>query len=211
MRWKDHIMDNEDSLLKSLSQRQGAIKKISKVASFKSRKMLANGVFMSKLIYLMPVWAGCEEYLVNALKIIQNKVARSVTKKDIFTPTQVLMKECGWLTVKQLLVYHSLLQFHKTILQQAPAYLYKRITDQLRKLQSVLETSSHYIYKTRQEASGELRQVQGAEARIDLAERSWCWRAAKTYHTLPVEIKNLVKQSKFKTELKAWVKKNVES
>ena len=79
---------------------------------------------------------------------------------------------------------------------------------------SILETrdatSSHYIYKTRQEASGTLRQVPGAEARLNLAERSWCWRAAKTYHTLPVEIKNLVKQSKFKTELKAWVKINVE-
>ena len=35
MRWKEHIMENEDSLVKSLNQRQGAIKKISKVASFK--------------------------------------------------------------------------------------------------------------------------------------------------------------------------------
>ena len=62
-----HIMDAEDSLLKSLNQRQGAIKKICKVGSFKSRKMLANGVFMSKLIYLMPVWAGAEDYLIKAL------------------------------------------------------------------------------------------------------------------------------------------------
>ena len=54
--------------------------------------MLANGLFMSKLIYLMPVWAGCEEYLVNALQVIQNKVARSVTKKDIFTPTKGLIR-----------------------------------------------------------------------------------------------------------------------
>ena len=108
------------------------------------------------------------------------------------------MKECGWLTVKQLLVYHSLIQLHKTILQQAPTYLYKRITDQLSILETILETSSHYNYKTRQEASGVLRQVPGAEARLDLAERSWCW------------IKNLVKQAKFKVELKAWVMKNVE-
>jgi hypothetical protein len=189
-----------------LTKDRGAIKKISKVASFKSRKMLANGVFMSKLIYLMPVWAGCEDYLFNALQIIQNKVARSVTKKDIFTPTQVLMKECGWLTVKQLLVYHSLVQFHKTMLHQAPTYLYKRMASQL----SILETSSHYYYKTRQEASGVMRQVPGAEARLDLAERSWCWRAAKTYHSLPAGIKNLVKQAKFKIELKAWVKINVQ-
>ena len=203
-------MDNEDSLLKSLSQRQGAIKKISQVASFKARKILANGVFMSKLIYLMPVWAGCEDYLVKALQIIQNKVARSVTRKDIFTPTHVLMKECGWLTVKQLLVYHSLLQFHKTKQQHAPTYLHQRITDQLSMLETRDAASRHYNYKTRQEASGALRQVQGAEAKLDLAERSWCWRAAKTYHSLPVGIKNLGKQSKFKTQLRAWVKKNVE-
>ena len=56
MRWKEHVMTNEDSLIKSLTKRQGAIKKISSVASFKSRKMIANGIFMSKLIYLMPVW-----------------------------------------------------------------------------------------------------------------------------------------------------------
>ena len=203
-------MDNEHSLLKSLSQRQGAIKKVSKVASFKSRKMIANGVFMSKLIYLMPVWAGCEDYLANALQIIQNKVARSVTKKDIFTPTQVLMKECGWLTVRQLLVYHSLIQFQKTMLQQTPAYLHQRITDQLRILETRDATSRHYNYKTKQEASGALRQLPGAEAKLDLAERSWCWRASKTYHSLPVEIKDIRKPSKFKTELKAWVKKNVE-
>ena len=74
MRWKEHIMDNEESL-----------KKVCRLASFKSRKMLANGVFMSKLIYLMPVWAGCEDNLTKALEVIQNKVARSVSKKNIFT------------------------------------------------------------------------------------------------------------------------------
>ena len=47
---------SEDSLLKSLNKRVGAVKKISKSASFKTRKMIANGLFISKLIYLMPVW-----------------------------------------------------------------------------------------------------------------------------------------------------------
>ena len=35
-------------------------------------------------------------------------------------------------------------------------------------------------------ASGALRQVPGAKARLDLPERSWCLRAAKTYNTLPL-------------------------
>ena len=150
---------------------------------------------MSKLIYLMPVRAGCEDYLTRALQVIQNKVARSVNKKDIFTPTKVLMMECGWLTVRQLMVYHSLIQVHKTIKHKTPSYLYERVTSQL----SLLETRSHYYYNTRQEAMGVLRRIPEAEARLNLADRSWCWRAAKSYHSLPHSIKlesKLPKQSR---------------
>jgi hypothetical protein len=59
----------------SLNKRIGALKKISPVACFKARIYLANGIFMSKLIYLMPVWSGFEDYLVNSLQVCQNKAA----------------------------------------------------------------------------------------------------------------------------------------
>ena len=97
MRWKEHILDNKDSLLKCLNQRVGAMKKISKTASFKTRKVVANGIFIPKLIYLLPVWMGCEDYLINALQVCQNKVARMVTKLDRFTPTKVFLKQCDWI------------------------------------------------------------------------------------------------------------------
>ena len=71
MHWKEHIIDNKDALIKSLSNRIGALKKISRVASFKVRKSIANGIFMSKLIYLMPVWIGCEDYLITLVGISQ--------------------------------------------------------------------------------------------------------------------------------------------
>ena len=115
MHWKQHLLENENSLIKSLTTRAGAIKKISRTASFKTRKMIANGIYMSKLIYLMPVWIGSEDYLVNALQVNLNKVARMVTKLDIFDPTNVLMQQCGWMTVKQLMVYHSLVLLHKIL------------------------------------------------------------------------------------------------
>ena len=158
-------MANEDSFIKSLTKRQLAIKKISSMASLKSRKMIANGICMSKLIYLMPVWAGCEDYLTKALQVIQNKVARSVTKRNIFTPTKTLMKECGWLTVKQLMVYHSLVQIQKTIQSQTPEYLYTRVSTQLSLLEAHDTRRSSYYYETRQHASGRLRQLPGTEAR----------------------------------------------
>ena len=128
MKWKEHILENDDSLMKSLNKKAGALKKISRTASFKTRKMVANGIYMSKLIYLMPVWMGCEDYLVNALQVNLNKVARLVTKLDIFTPTRVLMQQCGWMPVKQLMAYHSLVLLHKTLQQKSPSYLYKKVT-----------------------------------------------------------------------------------
>ena len=139
--------------------------------------------------------------------MIQNKVARSVTKRNTFTPTKMLMKECGWLTVKQLMVYHSLIQLHKTIQNQAPTYLYSRVSSQL----SLLEEGRTYYYQTRQHASGALRQLPGVEAKLDLSDRSWCWRAARSYHSLPDRIKRLTKLSKFKTELNTWVKQTIET
>ena len=42
----------------------------------------------------MPVWMGCEDYLFNALQVSMSKVARLVTKLNIFTPASVLLKQC---------------------------------------------------------------------------------------------------------------------
>ena len=173
--------------------------------------MIANGIFMSKLIYLMPVWAGCEDYLTKALQVIQNKVARSVTKRNIFTPTKTLMKECGWLTVKQLMVYHSLVQMQKTIQSQTPEYLYTRVSTQLSLLEALDTRRRSYYYETRQHASGRLRQLPGTEARLDLSERSWCWRASSTYYTMPASIKGEPDLAKFKSELKTWVKETIDN
>ena len=47
--------------------------------------MLANGLFLSKLAYGMPVWGGCDDYLVRSLQIVQNKAARLVCRKGIYT------------------------------------------------------------------------------------------------------------------------------
>ena len=128
MHWKEHLLTNADSLLKSLAKREGALRKISKNASFKTRKMIANGIYLSKLIYLMPVWMGCEYYLVNALQVSLNRVARLVTKLDIYTPTSVLMQQCGWLTVRQLIAYHSLMLLDRTLKVQTPTFLFQKVS-----------------------------------------------------------------------------------
>ena len=176
------------------------------MASFKTRKMLANGLYISKLIYLMPVWMGCEDYLINALQVNLNKVARLVTKLDIFTPTAVLMKQCGWMPVKHLMAYHSLVLLHKILQQKSPAYLYKKVT------------SGSQQYNTRQAADntaalaavGVTSQPSIDIPELELSGSSWCWASVKWYRQLPPSLQAEKKFNKFKTGLKSWVSQNID-
>ena len=56
MKWAEHTSGNENSLVRSLSVRVGALKQVCKGASFRNRNMIADGIFMSKLLYMIPLW-----------------------------------------------------------------------------------------------------------------------------------------------------------
>ena len=189
-------MDNKDSLIKSLNKRQGALKKLSKVAPSQTMKKMADGLFMSKLIYLIPAWGGCEAFLVKSLQVVQNKVARSVTKLDKFTSTKNLLGACSWMSVRQLVSYHSVVQLKKTLHHKAPAYLYKKVT-----------TGGTYPYGTRLAASGQLRQCDTSNPK-DLTKLGWCYRAVEEYNKLPPDVRLESRLPTFKRKLKTWVMGN---
>ena len=96
---------------------------VCKVAAFQTRKMIADGLFISKLSYLISVWGGCEGYLARSLQVIQNRVARVVTKKPWSTPVKLLLSECGWLSVRQLAMYHTVVLVFKVLKTGTPSYI----------------------------------------------------------------------------------------
>ena len=55
LKFTEHIQNGEDSMLKALNSRINALKKVSHMASFKTRKAVANGIVISRLIYLIPL------------------------------------------------------------------------------------------------------------------------------------------------------------
>ena len=131
--------------MKSLNTRLGAIEKIKNLATFKNRKMVAEGIFMRKLSYLIALWGGCGAVLKKSLQIIQNKVARAVTRLNWSTPAGELLHQCGWLSVNQLIFYHSVLLVFKVKLGQTPRYLHS------------MHNSWSYQYRTRQAAGWETK------------------------------------------------------
>ena len=102
LKWKEHIVYNENSLIKTLTTRLNALKKMYVyMCKFKMRLMIANGIFISKLIYLIHLWVGVCGYLIKMLQVVQNQAARYVTRSSWFTPSKVLLKQCNWLSVVQ--------------------------------------------------------------------------------------------------------------
>ena len=62
---------------------------LGKVASFRTTKIIADIIFMSKLIYLISLLGGSAEFTLVTLQKTQNRAAIVVTKLDWSTPTGV--------------------------------------------------------------------------------------------------------------------------
>ena len=160
--------------------------------------MVAEGVFMSKLIYLIEVWGGCENYLMNSLQILQNKVARLVTRRGMRTPISHLLHECGWLSVRQLMVYHTVSLLHKTRVTQSPKYL-------------------HDMYEFDKEPQrytrlGDLKLVKSSNSitpNTEVTRSGFKWKSIQYYNLLPLSIRCVEDVIRFKKLVKSWTIENI--
>ena len=131
-------------MVRQLTSRINVLSMITSKADFSTKLMVANGLVMSKVCYLIKLWGGCEGYLLHSLQVQLNKAARLVTGLSCFTSTRKLMDKCGWLTVKQLVVFQTTIMVHKTLSSSRPHYMNNRL-------------SSDFTYRTRQQSTGSIR------------------------------------------------------
>ena len=101
-----------------------------------------------------------------------------------------LLGKVGWLSVRQLVFYHTVLQAHKTLKSGVPKALYQSF-------------SSTYPYKTRSAASGQIRQNQ-----VFTSQSSFKYRAMQCYNQVPSSIR-LGSTATVKRKLKLWIKSNI--
>ena len=195
-KWKFHILEGEQSQIRQLTSRVNGLCLISGRAPFKTRLMVANGIVTSKLCYLIQLWGGCENYLLHALQVLQNKAARAVTQTSWFTSTRQLLLRCNWLSVKQLVFYQSALMTHKIVTTGSPHYLANKM-------------GTSPPYGTRQDTSGGIRFGEIFSSRHSLSYNSFVYRATTDYNSLPDNIRSISNLSSFKYKLCQWVKSNI--
>ena len=86
---------------------------------------MANGAVLSKLIYLITVWAGAKQYLLKALRVQQLTAARTVFGFHSWGwSKRRLLKIVGWMSVRQLIFFHTVMQAHKTLTTGVPRPLF---------------------------------------------------------------------------------------
>ena len=191
MRWKEHIIDSKKSMVKSLTSRLNALKMISVNATFKTRLMVANSCFMSIITYMIVVWGGTEKFIVRVVQVMQNKAARCVTKQGWYTPTRTLLLQCNWLSIEQLIVFHTALQVWRIKTNKGPHYLH----------------GSFQPARTRSAAQGNL---DIPVVQTSVASKSFMVRGPLVWNQIPPQIRNCKKLEIFKKELKEWIRVNIE-
>ena len=114
LKWHAHI----ENLIKKLKLRLAGLSSLRQVVSYHFRNTLALGLFNSVLIYCLPLFGGTDKSEINKLQVLQNKAAQFVLKCPPRTNRKFMYQKLDWLTLNQLISFHTLLNiFNQKIWQ----------------------------------------------------------------------------------------------
>ena len=196
LKWKQHLLLSDESVIRQLTSRVNGLCLISDKSTFETRLMVANGIILSKLSYLMQLWRDCDEYLLSALQTQQNRAARIVSGLSWFTPVRVLLSKCKWLSVRQLVLYQSIILAHKIATTGSPTSL-------------AMKMSTSHPYNTRQAGTGSIRYGEQFSTSQDRVQSSYCYRATRDYNSIPAYIRSTRFLPSFKVKLRKWISETI--
>ena len=142
-------------------------------------------LFNSVLAYCLPLFGGCDVGEVQALQILQNKAAQVVTRSPPRAKRHPMFDALGWLTVNQLIVYHTLLAVYRVRLTREPEYLAETLCRD--------NIKGHIMIKP---------------TRLSLVQKSFKFRGACAWNELPGSVRSLHSIASFKKAVKLWIKQN---
>ena len=121
----------------------------------------------------------------------QNRAARIVTRLENRTEIGKLLNQVGWLSVRQLCAYHSILLIFKSQMQVRPVYFVNKL-------------QRRFPYNTRR--SYENCFTIDNIPKTEILKKSFFFRSQTLWNQLPSEMKKLTKVEEFKRKLRAWIK-----
>ena len=150
------------------------------------RKIVTEGMFNSVLVYCLPLFGGLDNGQLHDLQVLQNKAAQLVCHAPPRTKRSLLFNKLGWLSVNQLISYHSMLTLFKIRSSKEPEYLSQFLCNDSRNLRIVVPNQD-----------------------LTLTRNSFSFRASDQWNQLPIQLRKEVKIGTFKKDVKKWIIANV--
>ena len=111
-----------------------------------------------------------------------NKTARFITGGNKREHTMKLMTQINWLTIRELVKYHTTVMAWKIVHLKTPRHMIENITQ------------------------NQDNTLQTTEPRLQNTKLGLRWRLVNNWNDTPPEIRNIQNQQRFKTRLKTWIK-----
>ena len=182
LKWSLQIKE----LTAKLKKRLAGLEKLKYVMRKDTKKNIVEGVFNSVLCYCLPLFGGCNKSEINMLQVQQNRAAQIVLSLPPRSSRDLMFDKLAWLTVQQLIAYHTLITVYRIRKSQEPEYLFGILGRD--------NSTGHIIMKNKQ---------------LGLYRNGFIFRGSVLWNKLPKEIRFETKMGKFKKGLRKWVFDNV--
>ena len=175
--WRGQLELGKKALLPILRTKIGALKIIARNVPEKGRLCLANGIIISKLLYLLPTWGGTHESNLKKTQQVMNMAARVVLNVGRKTKVRTLMENCRWMYIRELDKLHTTLTLWKILRLRKPESISRKFQINTEDL------------------------VTTSRPRLQIVENSFRWRSVKYWNSLPREIRQDKSLPSFKKKI----------
>ena len=175
-----------ERLSSKLKQRLTGLGNLKHLMSSSMKKKIVEGVFNSVLCYCLPLFGGCYKSEINLLQVQQNKAAQIVLNLPPRTNRDLMFSKLDWLTVSQLISYHTLITVYRIRKTRTPEHLASILCRE--------NHNGHIIMKN---------------PKLELYRDSFIFRGAITWNNLPRNVKSSCTLGVFKKHLRKWIIGNI--
>ena len=185
LQWQAFLESGEDPLIPILRKKLGILKCLGKNIPTKSKKLLANGLIVGKLNFLITLYGGSQKKYLDKLQIILNNAARFVLSANKRTKSSKLMQEMNWLNIREMIEYFTLVATWKILKMNTPQYFASKIDD-----------------------SNQDGTITTNNPRLQNTEMALRWRMCKAWNKIPSHHRQINTLQRFKSATKTWIKSN---
>ena len=182
LKWGTQIANLKSKLAKRLA----CLAKLQHSCPYSLRKIIAEGVFNSLLLYCLPLYGGLDKKHIIEVQTLQNKAARLVCRAPPRSERSMLYDRLGWLTYNQLIAYHTVLMIKRVRMSREPKYLSDILMRDSRNGRIMMQNTT-----------------------LTITAQSFCFRGSTGWNALPVDLREDENLHSFKKRLRYWIIENV--